>query len=78
MRLGEGHPKVGHGHVYWSMGVCVAAEASGCDWDRRHIVLFTVVKGDFLKQELHHVTPFLTDTFRILFRALLLALMNAP
>lgn len=49
MRLGEEQPKVVHGHVYWSTGVCMVVEVPGCEWDRIYIDLFTAVPGDFLK-----------------------------
>ena len=60
-------------HVYWSMAVCMVVGMSGWDWDRIYIILFTIVKGDFLKHELHHVIPFLTNTLWILLGTVLLA-----
>lgn len=55
-------------HVCWSVGIYRVVDMSGWDWDRVDIVLFAIVKGDVLKNESHHVTPFLTVMLRILLR----------
>lgn len=49
MRSGEEHTRMVHGPCLWSMGICMVVGVSVWDWDRIYVVLFTIVKGDFLK-----------------------------